>query len=154
MNRRDAEDAEGNVSKKGRMSVPENQISEQIIGAAIEVHRHLGPGLLESAYRQCMAHELSLRGLAFESEKSLPVRYKGASLDCGYRVDLLVEGKVVVELKATEALLPVHSAQVLTYLRLTGCRVGLLINWNVPVLRDGIRRVVLGLDEGTACRKV
>ena len=92
-----------------------------------------------------MAHELSLRGLAFESEKALAVRYKGVSLDCSYRVDLLVEGKVVVELKAAEALLPVHSAQVLTYLRLTGCRLGLLINLNVILLRDGIRRVVLEL---------
>lgn len=148
MNRRDAEDAEKDMGKKNRMAVPENQISEQVIGAAIEVHRHLGPGLLESAYQQCLAHEMSLRGLAFEREKALPVYYKGVSLDCGYRVDFLVEGKVLVELKATEALLPVHSAQVLTYLKLTACRLGLLINWNVPVLRDGIRRVVLGLDEG------
>ncbi len=136
------------MGKKNRMAVPENQISEQVIGAAIEVHRHLGPGLLESAYQQCLAHELSLRGLTFEREKALPVHYKGVSLDCGYRVDFLVEGKVLVELKATEALLPVHAAQVLTYLKLTGCRLGLLINWNVPVLRDGIRCVVLGLDEG------
>lgn len=130
------------------MSVPENEISRQIIGAAIEVHRALGPGLLEGIYQQCLAHELTLRGLSFEREGPLPVQYKGIHLDCGYRVDLIFEGRVVVELKAVESLLPVHASQVLTYLKLTGCRLGLLINWNVPVLRDGIRRVVLGLDEG------
>ena len=136
------------------MSVPENEISRRIIGAAIEVHRALGPGLLEGIYQQCLAHELTLRGLSFERERPLPVQYKGIHLDCGYRVDLIVEGRVIVELKAVESLLPVHASQVLTYLKLTGCRLGLLINWNVPVLRDGIRRVVLGLDEGPACCKV
>lgn len=136
------------------MSVPENEISRRIIGAAIEVHRALGPGLLEGIYQQCLAHELTLRGLSFEREKPLPVQYKGIHLDCGYRVDLIVEGRVVVELKAVESLLPVHASQVLTYLKLTGCRLGLLINWNVPVLRDGIRRVVLGLDEGTTGSEV
>jgi len=121
----------------------EKELTEQIIGAAIEVHRSLGPGLLESAYQACLAHELSLRKLSFEREKPLPIEYKGVQLDCGYRLDFLVEGKVVVELKAVESVLPVHEAQLITYLKLTGCRVGLLINFNVPVLKDGITRRVL-----------
>ena len=137
------------MGKKDRMAVPENQISEQVIGAAIDVHRHLGPGLLESAYQECLAHELALRRIPFEKKKSPPVCYKGVKLDCGYRVDFVVNGSVVVELKAVDEISAVHTAQLLTYLKLTGCRLGLLINWNVPVLRDGIRRVVLGLDEGT-----
>lgn len=129
------------------MRVPENELSQRILGAAIEVHRALGPGLLENVYRECLAHELTLRGLRFEREKRLPVRYKGVHLDCGFRLDFVVEGSVVLELKTVEALLPVHASQLLTYLKLTGCRLGLLVNWNVPVLRDGVRRVVLGLDE-------
>jgi GxxExxY protein len=120
-----------------------NKITEAIIGAAIDVHRALGPGLLESACAECVAHELSLRGVSFEREVPLPVRYKGVNLDCGYRLDLLVEKGVVVELKALDALLPIHEAQLLMYLRLGGWRVGLLINFNVPVLKEGIRRRVL-----------
>ena len=107
-----------------------NEITEATIGAAIEVHRALGPGLLESAYRQCLCHELHLRGLTFASERSLPVIYKGLRLDCGFRVDLIVAGAVVVEIKAVERLAPVHDAQLLTYLRLGGWKVGLLINFN------------------------
>jgi len=107
------------------------------------VHRHLGPGLLESAYQTCLARELTLRGIPFESEVPLPLSYKGSQVECGYRLDLLVDGKVVVELKAVDALLPVHEAQLMTYLRLSGCRVGLLINWHVPVLKDGVKRRVL-----------
>jgi GxxExxY protein len=129
------------------MGSRENPLSNQIIGAAIEVHRALGPGLLENVYQQCLAHEFTLRGLVFEQEKPLPVGYKGVQLDCGYRADFVVEGLVVVELKAVEELRPVHACQVLTYLKVSGCQLGLLMNWNVPVLRDGIRRVVLGLDE-------
>ncbi|MBM3133940.1 MAG: GxxExxY protein [Chloroflexi bacterium] len=121
----------------------EKDLTEQILGAAIEVHRKLGPGLLESAYRACLARELALHGLSFEQEKPLPVEYKGVLIDCSYRLDLIVAGKVVVEVKAVDALLPVHEAQLLTYLKLTGCRVGLLINFNVPVLKDGIKRLVL-----------
>lgn len=121
----------------------EKDLTGQIIGAAIEVHRELGPGLLESAYQACLARELSLRGLPFEQEKPLPVEYKGVRLDCGYRLDFIVAGKVVVELKAVEAIHKVNEAQLLTYLKLTGCRVGLLINFNVPVLKDGITRMVL-----------
>lgn len=121
----------------------DGELTGQIIGAAIEVHRALGPGLLESAYQACLARELSLRGIAFEREKPLPVEYKGLELDCGYRLDFLVEDRVVLELKAVDRLLPVHEAQLLTYLKLTGCRVGLLINFNVAVLKEGIVRRVL-----------
>lgn len=121
----------------------EKELTDQIIGAAIEVHRALGPGLLESAYQACLAHELRLRSLPFEREKPLPVEYKGVALDCGYRLDFLVDGKVIVELKAVEQVHPVHEAQLLTYLKLTGCRVGLLINFNVPLLKQGITRRVL-----------
>lgn len=120
-----------------------NQITEAIIGAAIEVHRYLGPGLLESAYQACLAREMDLRGLSFEPEKLLPLEYKGVNLDCGYRLDFLVEQSVVVELKTVDALLPVHQAQLLTYLKLTGCKIGLLINFNVPVLRQGLKRMAL-----------
>ena len=121
----------------------EKALTENIIGAAIEVHRALGPGLLESAYQACLAREFALRGLDFEQEKPIPVTYKDVNLDCGYRVDFLVNGKVVVELKAVEQMHPVYESQLLTYLRLTGCKVGLLINFNVPVLTSGIVRRVL-----------
>ena len=121
----------------------DKNLTERIIGAAIEVHRQVGPGLLESAYQECLAHEFALQGLPFERELVMPVEYKGTSLDCGYRLDFLVSGKIVVELKAVDALLPIHEAQLLTYLKLSGCRVGLLINFNVPVLTRGIRRRVL-----------
>src|SRR5262249_41042470 len=113
-----------------------------IISAAIEVHRQLGPGLLESAYAECLCHELHLRGIAFQ-RLDLPVTYKGLKLDCGYRVDLIVEDAVVVELKAVERILPVHEAQLLTYLRLTGKKVGLLVNFNAPLLRNGVARRIL-----------
>jgi GxxExxY protein len=124
-----------------------NGLTEAIIGAGIEVHKVLGPGLLESAYRRCLCHELKLRGIACETEVPLPVNYKGVLLDCGYRLDLLVENLVVVEIKAVETILPVHEAKLLTYLRLGGWQVGLILNFNVPVLKNGIRRRVLGLAE-------
>ena len=114
----------------------------QIIGAAIEVHRRLGPGLLESAYQACLARELSLRNVPFEREVSLPIEYEGIQVDCSYRLDFVVAGKVVIELKAVDALQKVHEAQLLTYLRLSGLRVGLLINFNVAVLKEGIRLVL------------
>jgi len=120
-----------------------NKITETIIGAAIEVHRHLGPGLLESAYQACLAREMDLRNLAFEQEKQLFLEYKGLKLDCGYRLDFLVEQSVIVELKAVEALQPIHEAQLLTYLKLSGCKIGLLINFNVPVLKNGLKRMAL-----------
>jgi GxxExxY protein len=120
-----------------------NRITQAVIGAAIEVHRQLGPGLLESAYVECLSRELTLRGINYERERALPVEYKGVRLECGYRVDLLVERSVVVEVKSIEALAPVHEAQLITYLRLGGWEVGLLINFNVSVLKSGIRRRVL-----------
>jgi GxxExxY protein len=121
----------------------EKDLTEQIIGAAIEVHRELGPGLLESAYHACLAHEFALRRLTCEQEKPLPVEYKGIQLGCGYRLDFLVEGKVILELKAVDNLHPIHEAQMLTYLKLIRCRVGLLINFNVTRLKDGIKRLAL-----------
>lgn len=120
-----------------------NRTTEQIIGAAIEVHKTLGPGLLESAYEECLCHELTLRGISFERQKPLPVEYKGVKLNCGYRLDLFVEGTVVVEIKAVEAIQPIHESQLLTYLKLGRWKLGLLINFNVPVLKDGIRRRIL-----------
>ena len=119
-----------------------NGITEEIIGSAIAVHRALGPGLLESAYEACLAYELAERGLTIERQKALPVTYRGVHVDCGYRIDLLVEGLVVVELKAVERLDPIHEAQLLSYLKLSGSRVGLLINFNVKMLKEGIRRMV------------
>jgi len=123
----------------------EKALTEQIIGAAIEVHRHLGPGLLESAYEECLCHELHLRGLKFERQRPLPLEYKGIKLDCGYRMDIVVEEKVILELKVVDTIAPIHEAQLLTYLRLSKCKVGLLINFNVPVLKDGIKRMVYNL---------
>ena len=119
-----------------------NRISGQVVDAAYKVHSGLGPGLLESVYEVCLAHELNRRGLSVERQVEVPVEYDGLRLDAGLRLDLLVERSIVVELKSAEALLPVHTAQVLTYLKLTGCRVGLLINFNVPLIRDGIKRIV------------
>lgn len=119
-----------------------NNITETIIGAAMAVHRELGPGLLESTYEACLTYELAKRGLAVEQQKELPVKYGGVKLDCGYRIDLLVEEKVIVELKAVERLQPIHIAQVLSYLKLSSCNVGLLINFNVKLLKDGIRRLI------------
>lgn len=116
-----------------------------IIGAAIEVHKHLGPGLLESAYEEPMAHELTLRSIPFERQKPLPVVYKGVRLESGYRLDFLVGGLVVVELKAVDKLAPIHEAQMLTYLRLAGCKLGLLLNFNTIRLKEGIQRVVRNL---------
>ncbi|RJR36854.1 MAG: GxxExxY protein [Deltaproteobacteria bacterium] len=121
-----------------------NDLTKEVIGAAIEVHRTLGPGLLESAYEECLCHELQLRNLNFERQKSLPVVFKEIRLD---RLDLLVSNALVVEIKAVEALLPIHKAQLLTYLKLGGWNIGLLINFNVPALKNGIKRVVLGLKE-------
>jgi GxxExxY protein len=127
------------------MKTPEESraLSETIIGAAIEVHRTLGPGLLESAYAECLCHELSLRNIPFQREVDLPLHYKGLKLDCGYRIDLIVADQVLLELKSTKEITPVHEAQLLTYLKLSSLRVGLLLNFNVAVLRDGITRRVL-----------
>jgi GxxExxY protein len=118
-----------------------NRVTREIIGAAIAVHRELGPGLLESAYETCLAYELTQRGLKVEQQKSLPVIYREVHLECGYRLDLVVEDSVIVELKSVEKLTPVHQAQVLSYLRLADCPVGLLINFNVKILIDGVHRL-------------
>ena len=120
-----------------------DKLSRIVIGCAIEVHRNLGPGLLESTYRQCLGYELSQAEIPFQMEMALPVRYKDVSLDCGYRIDLLVRGELVVEIKSVEALLPIHQAQILTYMRLADVARGLLINFNVTKLKNGIKRFVL-----------
>ncbi|MCQ3953384.1 MAG: GxxExxY protein [Chloroflexi bacterium] len=121
----------------------EKELTDKIIGAAIEVHKYLGPGLLESSYQTCMEHESTLRKLPFARLVDLPLNYKGIELDAGYVIDLIYDSRVIVELKAVERVIPVHEAQLLTYMKLTGIRVGLLINFNVPVLKDGIYRRVL-----------
>ncbi len=121
-----------------------NKITEGIIGAAIEVHRNLGPGLLESAYQAALAYELNQRGYKVEQQKPLPMRYKDIKLDAGYRLDFLVNEKVVVEIKSSEAIAPIHESQILSYLKLSGCKVGLLINFNVKLLKHGIKRFVNG----------
>ncbi|HVJ85776.1 MAG TPA: GxxExxY protein [Caulifigura sp.] len=119
-----------------------DELSSQIISAAIEVHKALGPGLLESAYEQCLCRELELRGVPFVQQQQVPVEYKGVRLDCGYRLDLCVAGRIVVEVKSVSELLPIHEAQLLTYLRLTDFSLGLMLNFNVPLMKDGIRRIV------------
>ncbi len=128
----------------GRIFEP---VTQQIIGAALTVHRALGPGLLESTYEICTAHELKARAIAFERQKVMPVQYRDLQLEYGYRVDLIVEGAIIVELKSVEKLRALHKAQLLTYLKLSRCAVGLLINFNVPVLREGICRLVLERPE-------
>src|SRR4051794_2967200 len=120
----------------------ENSLTDRIIGAAIEVHRHLGPGLLESVYEECLCHELGIMGLRFQRQIHMPVVYKGLTLEGAYRADLVVEDMIVVEIKATEGTAPVHHSQLLTYLKVSNRRVGLLINFNMPVLTDGLKRIV------------
>ena len=121
-----------------------NELSHRVLGLCLEVHRELGPGLLESAYEEALAFELTQSGLAFERQREMPLLYKGAKLTCGYRLDFLIEGELILELKAVNELMPVHHAQLLTYLKLERRSLGLLVNFNVPVLKDGIRRVVAG----------
>ncbi len=120
-----------------------NDLTGNVIGAAIEVHKSLGPGLLESAYEECLALELTERNISFERQKELPIIYKNKRLECNYRIDILIPSLLVVELKACEKLQPIHDAQLMTYLKLTGIKIGLLINFNVPVLKDGIKRMAL-----------
>jgi GxxExxY protein len=124
-----------------------NELTDAIIGAAVEVHRTLGPGLLESTYELCLCRELNIRGIPFERQVPIPVEYKGVKLDCGYRADIVVDHRILVEIKAIDSLMPVHDAQLLTYLRLGGWKIGLLINFNVELLKRGLRRRVLGLEE-------
>ena len=124
-----------------------NELSSRIIGAAIEVHKTLGPGLLESAYEECLSHEFSFRNFSFERQKSLPLIYKGKKLDCGYRLDLVVENAIILELKSCEKIEPIHKAQLLTYLKLSGLHLGLILNFNTTLMRDGIVRIVNELNE-------
>ena len=120
-----------------------DELSNRVIGCAIEVHRQLGPGLLESTYEQCLAHELSLNSIDFKMQQPLPVQYKGITLDCGYRVDLLIEDKMIIELKSVDQIKGIHEAQLLTYMKLAGIKTGLLMNFNVTRLKSGIKRFVL-----------
>ena len=119
------------------------ELSHAVRGAATEVHRELGPGLLESTYEGCLCHELQLRGIPFQRQVELPVRYKGLQLDFGYRLDVLVDDTIILELKSVETLMPIHNAQLLTYLKLSGKKLGILMNFNVPLLEDGMKRIVL-----------
>jgi GxxExxY protein len=120
-----------------------DDLSNRVIGCAIEVHRRLGPGLLESVYEQCLAHELSRNGIAFQLQHSLPVQYKDVRLDCGYRIDILVENQLIVELKSVEEIKGIHEAQLLSYMKLAGLKIGLLMNFKLTKLKDGIKRFVL-----------
>jgi GxxExxY protein len=124
-----------------------NELSSRIIGAAIEVHKTLGPGLLESAYEECLSHEFSFRNFSFDRQKSLPLIYKGKKLDCGYRLDMVVENAIILELKSCEKIEPIHKAQLLTYLKLSGLHLGLILNFNTTLMRDGIVRIVNELNE-------
>jgi GxxExxY protein len=124
-----------------------NQLSNKVIGAAIEVHKALGPGLLESAYEECLCEELDLRGLQYKRQEPLPLRYKGRKLDCGYRLDVVVENAIVLELKSCEKIEPIYEAQLLTYLKLSGLHLGLILNFNVTMMKDGIKRIVHQLAE-------
>jgi len=141
MNKRTTKGTEGTEGTELRKTL--NDLTKSVIGAAIEVHRALGPGLFESAYEICLCRELNLREIQFRRQVPIPVGYKGVKLDCGYRSDVIIEDSLLLELKAVDALLPIHEAQLLSYLKLTGLNVGLLINFNVELLRDGIRRRVL-----------
>ncbi len=131
------------VSVASKMNMDINVLTSEIIGAAIEIHKTLGPGLLESAYEECLCREFDIRGISYERQKELPVEYKGMKLSCGYRLDVVVAKSVILELKACESLEPIHKAQLMTYLKLTGIKVGLLINFNVSVLKNGIKRFVI-----------
>lgn len=128
----------------------EEQLSHVVIGAAIGVHRRLGPGLLESTYEACLCYDLVEQGVSIERQKPLPIIYKGINLHCGYRIDIMVDRKLIVELKAIQMLAPIHEAQMLTHLKLSGCTLGLIINFNVPILKDGVKRIVNRFDESTS----
>jgi GxxExxY protein len=128
----------------------DKQLTHEIIGSAMTVHRELGPGLLEAVYEECLCYELSTRNISFERQKPIPVVYKGAKLDCGYRADIVVLGRIIVEIKAIASIAPVHDAVMLTYLRLSGCKIGLLLNFYNPVLKDGVKRYVWKYVPGDA----
>src|SRR5665213_3614693 len=138
------------MNRRGAETQSFGEITEQVIGACIEIHKQLGPGLLESAYEECLCYELSLLGTHFERQRPLPVRYKSVSLDCGYRLVLVVEDRIILELKTVEHLLPIHEAQLLTYLKLSGLTLGLLMNFNVPLLKHGIKRLANNFIDSSA----
>jgi GxxExxY protein len=129
--------------RHGEMELYHEELTQKLIAAAIEVHRHLGPGLLESAYEQCYCHEVALQGILSERQKTLPVEYKSVKLDLGYRIDMVADKKVIVEFKCVDKILPVHEAQLLTYMKLSGVKVGLIINFHAAWIKDGIKRMVL-----------
>jgi GxxExxY protein len=131
------------VSSVVNIPMTDNELTHEIIGAAIEVHKNLGPGLLESTYEECLCHELTQRGIPFERQKPVPVLYKRVKLDCGYRLDVLVADRVILELKSVESLAPIHDSIMITYLKLSGHRIGLLMNFNVQILKEGIKRLVV-----------
>jgi GxxExxY protein len=133
----------GTHLKKENVTYHHEDLTEKLIACAIEVHRHLGPGLLESAYEECYCHELGLQGVTLERQKPLPLIYKGIKLDCGYRMDIVAQNTVVIEVKCVEKILSIHEAQLLTYLKLSGLKVGLIINFHAPTLKAGIKRLVL-----------
>jgi GxxExxY protein len=136
-------DNHGVTEAQSTMGLVEEELTKQIIAAAIEVHQHLGPGLLESVYEECLCCELSIRNIPFERQKPLPIEYKGVKIECSYRMDVVVDGKVVVEIKCADLIAPVHEAQVLTYLKLSNVKVGLILNFYSAVLKTGIKRLVL-----------
>ncbi len=128
---------------EGKQKMEFDELSNRVIGCAIEVHRNLGPGLLESTYEQCFAHELKMSGMPFKLQYQLPVRYKDIKIDCGYRIDVLVDNSIIIELKSVNKILPIHQAQLLTYMKLSGISIGLLMNFNVKYMKNGIKRMVL-----------
>lgn len=142
----------GTINRRDAETLSFNELTERVIGACIEIHRALGPGLLESAYEECLCYELSQAGIKFERQKALPVYYKEVNLECGYRLDLVVEQKLIVELKAVDQIAPIHEAQLLTYLKLSGLTLGLLINFNVPVLKSGIKRIANNFPDSASPR--
>lgn len=142
----------GTINRRDAETLSFNKLTERVIGACIEIHRSLGPGLLESAYEECLCYELSQAGIKFERQKALPVHYKEVNLDCGYRLDLVIEQKLIVELKAVEQIAPIHEALLLTYLKLSALALGLLINFNVPVLKVGIKRIANDFQDSASPR--
>ena len=142
----------GSINRRDAETLSFNHLTERVIGACIEIHRALGPGLLESAYEECLCYELSRAGIKFERQKPLPVHYKEVNLECGYRMDLVIERKLIVELKAVDEIAPIHEAQLLTYLKLSGLTLGLLINFNVPVLKAGIKRIANNFQDSASPR--
>jgi GxxExxY protein len=142
----------GNINRRDAETLSFNELTERVIGACIEIHRALGPGLLESAYEECLCYELSRAGIKFDRQKPLPVHYKEVNLECGYRLDLVVEDKLIVELKSVDEIAPIHEAQLLTYLKLSSLTLGLLINFNVPVLKAGIKRIANHFQDSASPR--